>query len=446
MTGRRIALHVSSDALRRALFDVLAAAGHDVRTEDGLQVAADLHVVSEPSVAGSDVAGALLCLRPGAGREADRAPVESLRRALASGGRAVWAPPLRPSDLLDALGAAPPRPAEDAPPAAAGLHLAPDPWWVLDVGTLRPRWANAVARGAPGEASTPFDGMLPGGRTDEVRAELLARTAGLRRVEVGAGARLLLWWTERGGQRVAGLLPSGRDGTSGGAPGEGTSGNARTLVELGRTLAVLAHELRNPLASLAGAFDVLQATSSPEDQAEVIALARDRLSGMRSLLDDVLRYARPLRGEPAPVEVADVVASALATVRADPRHAACRFEAPGAEAGPTALAHEEPLRQALVNLLLNAAESQGGRGEVRTEVVVEERWVVIRVIDEGPGVAPEHAERVFEPFWTTKPSGTGLGLAHVRRVAEAAGGRVRVEPSPATGACFRLDLPLVGLA
>jgi signal transduction histidine kinase len=106
----------------------------------------------------------------------------------------------------------------------------------------------------------------------------------------------------------------------------------------------------------------------------------------------------------------------------------------------TALGWPEPLRHALVNLFLNAAQASEGTGRVEVRVSDEGGRVAIRVLDDGPGIPAESREKVFAPFWTTKPSGTGLGLAYVRRVAETSGGSVEFENVP-RGASVRLELP-----
>jgi len=429
----RVALRIGNDLLRRALADVLAAAGHDVERNATPATQADLFVVSEPALLRAQPHAPTLVLRPAPGATADEAPVEALRRALRTGGVATWAPPLEPEALVAALGEAGARTRAERVPVEANLDLAPDAWLLVDPTTGAVRWANTAGRVA---ATGPDLDAWVGDRAPDLRKALAGRASGRRRVDGLVGPRSAVWWTEPSGHRVVGLLAGPGDDA------DIAAGNLRTLAELGRTLSVLAHELRNPIASLAGALDMLAATDSPEDQAEVIGLARGRLLGMRALLDDVLRYARPFRGEPTIVDVGAVVESAEAAVRADPRYVRCRFEHAVAADILHVRAHEEPLRQALVNLLINAAEAMGAQGRVQTVVDAEGAWAVLRVRDEGPGIAPEHHERVFEPFWTTKPTGTGLGLAHVRRVAEAAGGRARVEPQ-ARGACFRIDLQLV---
>ncbi len=407
----RVALRIGNDLLRRALADVLAAAGHDVERNATPATHADLFVVSEPALLRAPSRAPTLVLRLAPGAAADATPVEARLPRAARRGRGHVGAAARPGRARRGArggrrsSARRARPRGDQPRPRARRVAARGP--VDGRRTMgehrRARHGHRHrARGVVGDRAAE---LRPGPR----RAR--ERSAEGRRPR---GPRSAVWWTGALGQRVVGLLAGPGD------EADIAAGNLRTLAELGRTLSVLAHELRNPIASLAGALDMLAASDSPEDQAEVIHLARGRLLGMRALLDDVLRYARPFRGEPTIVDVVAVVESAEAAVRADPRYLRCRFEH---EVGADVLhvrAHEEPLRQALVNLLINAAEAMAGQGRVQTDVVAEGAWAVLRVRDEGPGIAAEHHERVFEPFWTTKLTGTGLGLAHVRRVAEAA--------------------------
>jgi signal transduction histidine kinase len=107
------------------------------------------------------------------------------------------------------------------------------------------------------------------------------------------------------------------------------------------------------------------------------------------------------------------------------------------------MGHHDALSRAFANLLLNAGEvvSQAGRGAVTVEVGEAEGEVEVRVLDDGPGIAPENVERVWEPDFTTKARGTGLGLALVRQTVQAHGGRVWARNRPEGGAEFGVALP-----
>ena len=104
-------------------------------------------------------------------------------------------------------------------------------------------------------------------------------------------------------------------------------------------------------------------------------------------------------------------------------------------------AHPALLRQMMLNLLLNAAEATGGKGRIRVGLVNSPAGYVLSVGDDGPGVPPEYRDRLFQPFFTTKPSGTGLGLLSVKAAAQAHGAAVDYAASELGGADFLVRFP-----
>jgi signal transduction histidine kinase len=110
---------------------------------------------------------------------------------------------------------------------------------------------------------------------------------------------------------------------------------------------------------------------------------------------------------------------------------------------PPVQGHSDALSRAFSNLLLNAAEAVQGSGAVEVTARAANGFVEVRVLDDGPGIAPEHLERIWEPDFTTRSRGTGLGLAVVRQTVQAHGGRVAARNRPEGGAEFRVLLPLV---
>jgi signal transduction histidine kinase len=433
----RIRLDVPNAVLRRALTDLLEDAGHvvDASPHPG---AVDLQVLAEPGAAAGGTASgvATLLLRPGHGVRPAEDRVAALRAALRTGGTAVWSSPLDAEGLLDALAPAAPEGARARPPSRAAVDgafaVAPHPWVLLDPATREVVWAVHAADGSL---------VVPGGRrlsekgARTVPAAVFEREAGSEVRTIDGRPHVVVWWPDARGRRYVGVLPLPDAADARGAT------NLDTLAELGRMSATLAHEIRNPLASFAGALDLLGRESDPEERAGVLRLARVRLDQMKTMLNEALRLVRPLGGRPEPVSLEEVAASAVALARTDPRfeHVEMRVEVE-ASPSPSVLAHAEPLRQAVVNLLVNAAEAQGGRGRILVRIGAADAFGVLRVEDEGPGIPAASRERVFAPFWTTKASGTGLGLAFVKRVADAAGGRAVVE-DPARGASVRLEFP-----
>ena len=216
---------------------------------------------------------------------------------------------------------------------------------------------------------------------------------------------------------------------------------ADRLATVGRMAANIAHEIRNPLASLTGAIEVLTSPHTAED-------ARDRLSQivareserLNHIIKNFLEYARP-----APLSIAtfDVAAAAeevllLLEHRASPGSLKVIREFAPSVTWPV---DAQQFRQVLWNLCLNAVEAMPEGGELRVAVAARGDTLEVTVSDTGEGIAANDIAHVFEPFFSTKSEGTGLGLALVHRVVQEHGGDIDVRSSPGLGTTFTLTLP-----
>lgn len=216
-----------------------------------------------------------------------------------------------------------------------------------------------------------------------------------------------------------------------------------------RTLtAGLSHEIRNPLNAASLQLAVLERrvrklpSAEQTGPLEPLALVREEIRRLDHLLEDFLQFARPrtMRQDPVPMEtLVGRVVDLLAT-DAEGRGVKLRLEI---EAGLEARGEELRLREVVMNLVLNALDASPRGGEVRVSVRrVTADQLELRVDDEGAGVSQELRERIFQPFFTTKPAGSGLGLAIVQSIVGQHGGAVRLEESGGGGASFRVRLPL----
>jgi two-component system sensor histidine kinase HydH len=213
-----------------------------------------------------------------------------------------------------------------------------------------------------------------------------------------------------------------------------TAEQARRLATLGQVSAVLAHEIRNPLASLKGNAQLL-AMSMPEGErgrakADRVVAEATRLE---TLSNDLLEFAR--HGE---LRTADVDPVAVAREVAD-SIAPHRIQIDGGDAPRSWPADRDKLRSVLVNLVENAAAMSDGSVEIR--VGRRGRDLAIAVRDHGPGIADADLGHVFEPFFTRRERGTGLGLAVARRLVELHGGTITASNAAGGGAVFTLTLP-----
>jgi PAS domain S-box-containing protein len=232
-------------------------------------------------------------------------------------------------------------------------------------------------------------------------------------------------------------------------------GLKENLASLGEMSAGIAHEFRNALATIQGLARLISridgngggALQSARDHAEVILR---EVGGVRKIVDDFLRYARPAALDLAEVDVETLIADLVREFGDDPAHRGIRVAIEGRF--PRLVADETLLRQALHNLLANAAESFTGNDADHPDDARADRRIVLRgvaeagglrlvVEDNGGGIRDEDLPRLFTPFFTTKERGSGLGLALVQKTAVVHDGRVEVENVPGGGARFTLVLP-----
>lgn len=211
---------------------------------------------------------------------------------------------------------------------------------------------------------------------------------------------------------------------------------ARTWVGMARRVA---HELKNPLTPMRFALHTLQRSADRPDAREALEVLEAESARLEELARTFAQLGRMPDGPPSEVDVREMLDYLLRTYL--PPQVEHDLRAP--DALPCVMGHHDALSRAFANLLLNAGEvvAQAGGGSVTVEVREVDGEVEVRVLDDGPGIAPEHVARVWEPDFTTKTRGTGLGLALVRQTVQAHGGRVWARNRPGGGAEFGVALP-----
>jgi two-component system, NtrC family, sensor histidine kinase PilS len=217
--------------------------------------------------------------------------------------------------------------------------------------------------------------------------------------------------------------------------------HADRLATLGRMSANIAHEIRNPLASLTGAIEVLASQALAGELRERLATIVLKESGrLNAILRDFLEYARPAPLARVRVNVCETIDEVLVLLE----HRAASGTLKVVRDLPSSLQWEvdpQQFRQAIWNLGLNAVQAMPEGGELRVAAAVEEEHLVVQIEDSGDGIGGNDVGHVFEPFFSTKPGGSGLGLALVHRVLKDHGGEVDVESTPGGGSTFTLRIP-----
>ena len=217
------------------------------------------------------------------------------------------------------------------------------------------------------------------------------------------------------------------------------------LAALGQLAAAIAHEVRNPLAVIRSATQNLRDTVPANDleARRACTFITDEADRLGNLINALLAFARPVHISPTRVPIAELFERVLSATSEEMSAKQVRVECPPRGELDAIDANVDPdlIAQVLVGLLDNAVEAVLAGGEVRLEARSDGGQVELSVADSGPGVPADLRGRVFEPFFTTRAAGIGLGLAIARQIVEAHGGSIQVGQSTSGGARFSFTLP-----
>ena len=218
---------------------------------------------------------------------------------------------------------------------------------------------------------------------------------------------------------------------------------AEHFATLGEVATGLAHEIRNPLAGIAGVIEIIgRDLPSSSPAREVVKDVRQEIARINHIVTDLLQTARP---HPPKVRSSDLNVTVEHAVMLGRQQALAK--------GAEITLHKDPslpeiehdsdqIHQVLLNLLLNALQAIEKNGKITVALRRREETVVIEVADNGRGISPDHLPNIFRPFFTTKGDGTGLGLSLARRIVEDHQGRIDVASKVGKGTTFTVALPL----
>jgi PAS domain S-box-containing protein len=214
-----------------------------------------------------------------------------------------------------------------------------------------------------------------------------------------------------------------------------------SLAKLGEMAAVVAHEVKNPLAGIRGAIQVLRnRTAKAGGDVTIMGEVVNRIDALDRMMKDLLLFARPPQPRRASTDIVPLVASTATLIGEDPAFSGIDIEVLGS--APPVFADADMLKVVFQNLLMNSGQAMQGAGRIRVAVSREGADCAIVVSDDGPGIPADVREKIFTPFFTTKSRGSGLGLPTVKRLIEAHDGEVTLHCPPAGGTTVIVRLPV----
>jgi two-component system sensor histidine kinase AtoS len=219
---------------------------------------------------------------------------------------------------------------------------------------------------------------------------------------------------------------------------------ADRLAALGELVAGIAHDIRNPLTSIRGFMQYLQKSSDPADWREYGPLIIREVDGLNRIIGELLEFAKPYPPRYGLVQVNDLIREMLLLVKKRADAQSIGIELDLDPLLPYIEADGEQLKQVLLNLIINACQAIPDKGIITVSTEMESRdRMVAHVKDTGTGIAPENLERIYDPFFSTKPAGTGLGLAVVQRILNGHRGGIEITSEPGSGTDVKISLPRV---
>jgi PAS domain S-box-containing protein len=237
---------------------------------------------------------------------------------------------------------------------------------------------------------------------------------------------------------------------------ESQLGHSERLASLGVLAAGVAHEINNPLAGVVAGIESLERWLVPAVAAgdaragealDVLAMLERESRRVREIVEKLMLLAQPASVEAVWVDLNRAASDTADLLRYQTHRQRVRVTLDLDRSLPAIWAKETGMRSVCMNLMMNAVQAmpEGGELTVRTETAAPER-VRLEIADTGMGISPEHFERIWDPFFTTKPTGqgTGLGLSITSRIVHRHGGEIRAENRTSGGARFHVELPVRG--
>lgn len=217
---------------------------------------------------------------------------------------------------------------------------------------------------------------------------------------------------------------------------------ADRLAALGQLSAGLAHEIKNPLASMKGSLEILSSDFPPgHEKREFLDIFEKELGRLNIVLSEFLQFARTPRPDRSPCSLAEIVDAIKVLCSREANRQGVDFEVSTQDDLPELELDAAQIQQALLNIVLNGIQAMPSGGRLSIRVEHEDDELSIWVRDEGEGIPLENRSRIFDPFFTTKEGGTGLGMAIAHNLIQGHGGDIRIVDGEGPGSTFQIVLP-----
>ncbi len=226
---------------------------------------------------------------------------------------------------------------------------------------------------------------------------------------------------------------------------ENALSRAENLALLGKMTASVAHEIKNPIASLKLSVQLLkkQLTSSNPEVSETLDVLDKEVRRLEKRAKGFLEFSNP-KYELKPINVVEVVSEAVKLVKIRARDKKIQITCDCVDDEVKILGDKNALNSAFLNVLVNAMDACNEKGKIEVEVKREDKMVTLSFVDNGKGISPDALDYIFEPFFTSKSGGTGLGMSIVKRVITSHGGKVSLTSEKGKGTTVRIHIPLLG--
>jgi signal transduction histidine kinase len=217
---------------------------------------------------------------------------------------------------------------------------------------------------------------------------------------------------------------------------------ARRLSSLGEMVAGVSHEIRNPLGIIRSSAGLLKKKMEKLDPSNAIPdIIVEESERLNNIITDFLNFARPREPNRSPCKVQEVIDKNISYLGTQLAEKGCTVEKQVDGELPEILADSDMLYQAFLNILINAMQAMPGGGKISVGIFSENGDLAVRFEDEGSGIDAEVMDKIWDPFFTTKEKGTGLGLGIVKKLIELHGGDLSIENRSSKGARVIVRLP-----